>query len=71
LDVFVDADAERCGELAVEVVLGEGRDAAERLDAEVVVEMGFDVVEHPLKPGVVGLWRGHVGLWFGRWRDTG
>ncbi len=49
----MDADAEQRGELPVEVVFGESRDAAEQVDIEIVVEMLIDIGQHPLHAGMI------------------
>jgi len=47
----VRADAERRGELPVEMEPGKCRDAAQHLGTEVAVEVRLDVDEHPTQPG--------------------
>ena len=40
-------------ELPVEVVFREGRDAAHRIQVQIVIQMPVDVIQHPLHPGMV------------------
>jgi hypothetical protein len=40
-------------ELPVEMELGKRRDAADRLQVQIAVQMPVDVIQHPLHPGMV------------------
>ena len=44
-------------ELPVEMELGPGGDAAQRIQIQIVVEMPVDMIQHPLHPGMVVLKR--------------
>ena len=64
LHVSVDADPEEGGELPMEMIPRESRDPAQRVDAQILVEMLLDMLEHPLEPGpiMVGGLRRHADL---------
>ena len=69
----MDADAEQPGELPMEMIFREGSDRAQRLHAQAILKMLFDVMEHPLEPRVIVLRRRnvHIDLRLGPSRVTG
>src|ERR1700754_4284138 len=44
-------------ELPVEMIFRVGRDAAQRVQVQIVIQMPVDVIQHPLHPGMVALQR--------------
>ena len=57
LDIAMDRQPEGRRELPVEMIFRIGRDAAQRIQVQIVVQMLVDVVQHPLHPGMVALKR--------------
>lgn len=53
LNIAMDGQPEGGLELPVEMEFREGRDAADRVQIQVVVQMLVYVVQHPLHPGMV------------------
>jgi hypothetical protein len=53
LDIAMHGQPDGGHELAVEMVFRERRDAAQRFQAQIPIEMPVDVVQHPLHSGMV------------------
>lgn len=67
LDIAMHRDAEGCPELAMEMVLRQGRNGTQRIEAKIVLKMLVDVAQHPFHARVMGrLPRRHPAL---LWRD--
>ena len=53
LDITMHGQPEGRRELPVEVIFRESRDAAHRIQVQIVVQMLVNVIQHPLHPGMI------------------